>query len=147
MLRSQRRSTFNPAGLSAFPIYRELFWALEPWSTKIPCDEDRTLFQQGDLPVGVYLVRSGHAEAIVLNDRDEPAARFQVFPGTVLGIPAILSNEPYSLLAIARRGADVGFVTKEQFDNLVQTRPRTQIAALKVLALEVQLARRALGAG
>lgn len=147
MPNANRHSTFHPAGLSAFPIYRQLFWALEPSSRQIQCDEDRTLFQQGDMPVGVYLVRRGQAAGIVLNDKGETMVRFRAFPGTVLGVPAVVSNEPYSLSAIARQGADVGFVSKEEFKNVVRSKPLAQIAALKALAAEVQFARKSLKEG
>jgi len=138
-----RQSTFQPAGLSAFPIYRELFRALEPLSQHLQCDEERTLFCQGDWPMGVYLLRAGDALAFILNEQGRPAVEFQVYPGTVLGVPAIVSHQPYSLTVVGRRGAVIGFVSKEDFGNLIHRRPSTYIAALRMLAAEIHSARQA----
>jgi len=65
-------------------------------------------------------------------------------PGALLGLPGIVSNEPYTLTAMARKGSEVGFVTRSEFDELLQAEPSLNLMVLQVLAAEVRAARLAL---
>jgi CRP-like cAMP-binding protein len=53
-----------------------------------------------------------------------------------------LGNEPYTLSAIARKGSDVSFVTRNDFEDLVQEEPSLYPKVLQVLSAEVCAARR-----
>ncbi len=108
---------------------------------KIRCDEDRLFFAQGDGPIGVYLVHSGNAQAIVHEEDGSIAAVFDAHPGAALGSPAAVSNKPYSLSALARQGSDIAFISKDDLEILVQSMPELPFAILKVLAAEVHAAR------
>jgi len=129
---------------AAFPSEPVLFRSLVFHAQKIRCDEDRTLFKQGDWPIGIYLVRSGAVQAIVHGEDGSVAAILHANPGAVLGLPAAVSNKPYSLSALARQGSDIAFISKDDFEILVQSMPELSFAILKVLAAEVQAARAAL---
>lgn len=129
---------------STFPSDPVLFQALELHAQKIPCEDDRVLFDKGDRPVGVYLVRSGTVQAIIHSDVGGIAAIFHANAGTVLGLPAIASNRPYSLSAVARQGSDVALVAKGEFERIVRDEPGMYMAVLRVLASEVHAAREAL---
>jgi CRP-like cAMP-binding protein len=135
------------ASLLTFPSDAELFLALEAHSHNVPCQGDRTLFRRGDDPVGLYLVYSGVADATIVNDQGQPVVSFHANPGTILGLPAIVSGEPYSLSAIARYGSDIGFVPRTAFERIIRTNSMLYLSVLKVLAAEVQFARQALTTG
>jgi CRP-like cAMP-binding protein len=68
----------------------------------------------------------------------------QARANSLLGLPGLIGNEPYTLTAIARDGARLSFITREDFTALMQTDPRIGIKILQVLAAEVRSARRAL---
>lgn len=127
-----------------FPINAEFSRALEAYSSRVACDDDRTLFRQGDSPVGLYLILSGIVEAVVHADNGKPAAFFDANPGSILGLPAVLCNRPYSLSARAREGSDVRFVDRESFEDFMTTCPEASLAVLEILAAEVLAARSAL---
>ena len=101
------------------------------------------LFDQGDRPVGVYLVRSGTVQAIIHSDVGGIAAIFHANAGTVLGLPAI-ELIGLSLSAVARQGSDVALVAKGEFERIVRDEPGMYMAVLRVLASEVHAAREAL---
>jgi CRP-like cAMP-binding protein len=65
-------------------------------------------------------------------------------PGSVLGLPGIVANEPYTLTAMARKGSEVRFVTRSDFEDLLQAEPTLNFKVLQVLAAEVRSARRAM---
>jgi CRP-like cAMP-binding protein len=67
-----------------------------------------------------------------------------VQPGSILGLPALISDQPYSLTAIAGAGAQVRFVGRSEFFSLMQSNPLLSLKMLKVLAAEVRTARKAL---
>jgi CRP-like cAMP-binding protein len=67
-----------------------------------------------------------------------------VSAGSLLGLPGLISGEPYTLTAIARNGARVSFVSRDDFTSLMQTNPLMALKMLEVLAAEVRSARHAL---
>jgi CRP-like cAMP-binding protein len=64
--------------------------------------------------------------------------------GSVLGLPGIVGNEPYSMTAMAHKGSEVGFVTRSDFEDVLRTEPLLYPMVLQVLAAEVRTARQAL---
>ena len=129
---------------SAFLADSDLIQALEKRATSMPCNEDRILFHQGDPPVGLYILNRG--EVVLSMDAGDDAAVFSCVAtaGSVLGLPGLIANQPYSLTAVARKGADIGFVGKDQFQSLIQTELPLMGKVLQVLAAEVRSARLAI---
>jgi CRP-like cAMP-binding protein len=129
---------------TAFVADPELIRALDARSTPVLCDTDRLLFQQDEPSVGVYILHQGEATLSM----DGPAGRqlfaVHVGPGSLLGLPALIGNQPYSLSAVGHAGARVGFVSRADFNALVQADPLLSLKILQVLAAEVRTARRAL---
>ena len=60
------------------------------------------------------------------------------------GVPGLIGNQPYSLTAVARSGAEVSFVARDDFNSIVQTEQSLMLKVLQVLAAEVRSARLAL---
>ena len=65
-------------------------------------------------------------------------------PGSLLGLPALIGNEPYTLTATAEENAELGFVRREDFNSLMLTDPSMAGRVLRVLAAEVRAARHAI---
>jgi CRP-like cAMP-binding protein len=129
---------------SAFLADSELFQALEKRTTTIPCEQEQVLFRQGDPPVGLYVLSNGEAAISMDAGHKEVAFSCQATAGSLLGLPGLIANQPYSLTAIAAKGATIGFVSREQFDALMQAEPRLMVKILQVLAAEVRSARLAI---
>ena len=129
---------------SAFLADSDLIQALEKHATLVPCDDDRVLFNQGDPPVGLYILSQG--QAVVSMDAGDNALEFSctATAGSLLGLPALIANQPYSLTAVARQGAGIGFIAQEEFSSLMQTELPLMVKVLQVLAAEVRSARLAI---
>jgi len=123
---------------------RDLMHAVARYAIPVACDHDRILFLQGDEPAGVYLLWSGHAALSMTSIFGKVVLHVNVGPGSILGLPGVVSNMPYSLTAVAESGAEVGFVSSEYFSAMVYADPSLSSRVLQLLAAEVQNARTAI---
>ena len=71
-------------------------------------------------------------------------AHFTVGAGSILGLPAIVAREPYTLSAMATERSEISYVELEAFKGLMQEQPSLFPKVLEVLAAEVRSARLAL---
>ncbi|HEV2425514.1 MAG TPA: cyclic nucleotide-binding domain-containing protein [Terracidiphilus sp.] len=126
---------------AAFLADPELVQALEVRATPIPCDEDRVLFHQGDPPIGLYILFKGEATLSMTSEHGDSLMTIQAAAGSLLGLPGTIGNQPYSLTAIAHRGARVGFIARNDFNALMQSELPLLLLVLQVLASEVRSAR------
>jgi CRP-like cAMP-binding protein len=132
---------------SAFLADSELIQALEKRATSVSCGEDRILFRRGDAPVGLFILRSGEAAISMDSGSDNLALSCLATAGSLLGLPGVIADQPYSLTAVARKGANVGFVSKEEFNALMRSEQALMVKMLQVLAAEVRSARLAITQG
>jgi CRP-like cAMP-binding protein len=126
---------------SAFVGDEQLIQALKERSRPVDCSESRVLFCQGDEPVGLYIVRTGSVEMTMRSADGDPVLLMSAEPNSLLGLPAVVSNSPYSLSAKAKPGAEVSFVPRDEFSKMMLTEPGLAVLILKVLAAEVRTAR------
>ena len=129
---------------SAFVAAPELLQVLEGHSTAISCGGDRVLFNQGEAPTGVYILSQGAATLTMTSPAREEVVVVEVGSGSLLGLPGLIGNVPYTLSAVAHTGAEVRFVSRDEFTSLIQSDPRLGLKILAVLAAEVSSARRAI---
>lgn len=129
---------------SAFVADPELLSALEQHSVFIPCPADRVLFSQGEPSTGLYILLAGTGRLIMTTALGEPIVNTSVAAGTLLGLPGVIGNQPYSLTACVAKGADVRYISREDFSQLMLCEPSLSLAVLRVLAAEVRTARVAL---
>jgi CRP-like cAMP-binding protein len=129
---------------SAFVADPELIGALEQRSTPISCDADRVLFCQDDPATGLYILDEGEIVLNMDSAEGETLLAATALPGSLLGLPGLICNQPYSLTATARAGARVSFVSGADFHALMQADPQLSLKMLQVLAAEVRSARYAL---
>ncbi len=122
----------------------ELVQALEKQSTPILCDADRVLFRQGDTPAGLFILHEGEATLTMRTWSGESVISLQTTAGSILGLPALIANEPYSLTAVAHSCAQFSFISREDYGALMQANPLLPFKVLRVLAAEVHSARNAM---
>jgi CRP-like cAMP-binding protein len=65
-------------------------------------------------------------------------------PGSVLGLPGVLSNKPYSLTARAVQPTELGFIRAEKLVALIRENPALGLQVLQLLSEEVRAARGAI---
>ena len=132
---------FDP---SAFLADSELLSELEKVASRVDCPSDRVLFEQGDAAVGLYIVGTGTTTISLKSESNSTIMKVDVVSGSLLGLPGVLGNQPYSLTAVAHKGTQVSFVSLKDFSALMESNPSLSLKVLQVLAAEVRTARRAL---
>ena len=129
---------------TAFLADSELIRALSEHATPIVCDTDRILFQQDDPAAGLYILHEGEATISMTSQQGQTVLSVAAKDGSLLGLPGLISNQPYSLTAVARAGARVSFLGRSEFTTLMESNPPLAFKILQILAAEVRSARNAL---
>jgi CRP/FNR family transcriptional regulator len=129
---------------SAFVADPKLILALDRQATELCCGADSILFRQGDAPAGLYILRKGTVTLSMASPQGESILSARVAGGSLLGLPGLIGNEPYTLTAKVENGAEVSFVSRNDFTALMQTEPLLALKVLQVLAAEVRTARKAI---
>ena len=120
---------------STFVADPGLILALQKSSVAVLCAENRVLFHQGDPSDGLYILNSGEVTLTMASDNAAPIVSVRAVPGSLLGLPALVGNQPYTLTATAQPGARLSFM---------QNDPLMALKVLQVLAAEVRSARNAI---
>jgi CRP/FNR family transcriptional regulator len=129
---------------SAFLADPQLIHALDARSTPVPCESDHVLFRQGEPAAGLYILHEGVATVSMISPDGHSLFAVQARPGSLLGLPGLVSGQPYSLSATAGAGSRVSFVSRNDFTAVMHTDPLLSLKILQVLAAEVRSARKAL---
>src|ERR1700676_1164352 len=129
---------------SAFVADQELIRALRERASAVECNYDRLLFQQGDEPNGVYIVLNGEVTVTMESPAGDEVVSMRAQPGSLLGLPGLVGNRPYSMSAFANKGAGVSFVSRDVFSQMMLSEPNLAMMILRVLANEVRTARLAI---
>jgi CRP-like cAMP-binding protein len=129
---------------SAFVADQTLIQGIEDRSTLVACSEERVLFCQGEDPVGLFILKSGAVTLTMTSPLGQELVSIAAAPGSLLGLPGLVGDQPYTLTAKAAAGAQLGFITREAFNSLMRTKPSLAFKVLQILAAEVRSARGAL---
>ncbi len=129
---------------SAFVADSALIQTLDSQATPVPCTKDHVLFRQGDASTGLYILKSGAATLTMNSPVGREVISSRALPGSLLGLPGLIGNEAYTLTAVAHAGAEVSFLTRQSFTELMATDPMLAFQILQVLAAEVRSARSAI---
>jgi CRP-like cAMP-binding protein len=129
---------------SAFVADQQLIEALRKHGAPVECNGDRVLFNQGDAPDGFYIFHKGDVVLNMKSPSGDTVMDMPAIEGSLLGLPGLIGNLPYTLSALARNGAEVSFVGREDLNRLMLSNPSISVGILRVLAAEVRTARMAL---
>ena len=132
-------------GFGGFPLSKvsaeaELVGAIEGWSVPILFRSGVILFKLGDRPDHTYFVKAGE---VLLTMPVSGGGEWTVRAGegSILGLPAVMGNEPYSLTATVSRDSQISRLSRENFHQLMQENPGVCCNVLQILAGEVLAAR------
>lgn len=126
-----------------FVASEQLASAVENSGTRFPVSASGVLFRQDDEPDGVYYLKTGEA-TLSMQFRGKSVMSLRVTAGSLLGLPAVVGNNPYSLSAIASEGAVVYKISSSEFKQMIARNSRLCADVLRILACEVHSARTAL---
>ena len=129
---------------AAFVAEQGLIEALKKHATPVACEDDRVLFNQGDKPEGLFIFCGGDVLLTMQSHEGNTLMKLPAKKGSLLGLPGLIGGDGYSLSAYAKKGAEVGFVSRDEFGRIMLTEPSVAVGILRVLAAEVRTARMAL---
>lgn len=132
---------------SSFLADPELIRALQEHAAPMVCGEEQVLFRQGDPPNGLYILSKGSATISMDSGHENVSFSCTATAGSLLGLPGLIANQPYSLSAVAHKGASVDFISRDEFNRLMQAQSLLMVKILQVLAAEVRSARLAITQG
>jgi CRP/FNR family transcriptional regulator, cyclic AMP receptor protein len=132
---------FDP---SAFIADQELLCALGECSVAVACEREQVLFRQGDVPAQLFILHRGAATLTMHAPDGDLVFSVPAAEGSLLGLPGLVGNQPYTLTATAHAGAEVSSVARDAVMDLMRTKPAVSLNVLKVLAAEARSARMAI---
>ena len=106
--------------------------------------ERTNAFPTREVPRGLVILKSGKASLVMKAENGVEVMHLSFGSGSILGIPAVVTKEPYTLSAKACPGSDVGFVELSDFEEMLQAEPSLFPLVLAILASEIRAARIAL---
>lgn len=95
------------------------------------------LFKQGDDVKGVYVVNSGKVLLSLTDSEGISAPDRTAQEGCVLGLPATMTGNGYTLTAKIQETAEVVFVPRESALALLRDKPALCFEVVEILAQEV----------
>jgi len=129
---------------SAFVADPDLLRQLEKWATTFHCEAGRLLFRQGEPSVGLYIVDKGQVAMSMVSDQGKVVLSMQTGERSLLGLPGVIGNEPYTMTATTEAECTVSFIGREEFFEFMGNETMLAMKILEVLASEVRSARKAL---
>ena len=115
----------------------ELRAALEPLAVKMSRARNTLLFRRGDAPSGIFLIYSGIVK-LGLDELDGALPSRMLGPGGLVGLPATMSGDPYSLSAEVTQDAELGFVSRKAFLHLLRQNAALSFLVIQMLSEEIQ---------
>jgi CRP/FNR family transcriptional regulator, dissimilatory nitrate respiration regulator len=95
------------------------------------------VFRERDESCGMYFVNSGMVRLFVESDECTPILEQIATEGCVLGLPATMSGEPYSLTAVAAEHTILLHLGRESLDQLIRSDTAFAMQLLALLSAEV----------
>ncbi|MCC6700501.1 MAG: Crp/Fnr family transcriptional regulator [Fluviicola sp.] len=99
--------------------------------------KNQSLFVEGSYPRGVFCVNHGKVKIYALGDEGKEQIVHIAKEGEVVGFRSMLSGEPYKLSASTLEDANICFVAKDDFLNMLDTNTGMRNAVLKELSKEL----------
>jgi CRP/FNR family transcriptional regulator, polysaccharide utilization system transcription regulator len=129
--------------MDALTAPEELKQSLEALGSILEKSQGCFLFRRGEDVSGVFLISRGVIRLGLERDpRGFPARRLG--PGSVVGLPATLSNLPYSLTAEVLEDSQLVFVPAERLRALLREKPQLCFDVMNILSEELTQTRTAL---
>src|SRR5205807_1615705 len=111
----------------------DLYTSLAECCEKIQKPRSAVLFRRGERAIGVFLIVRGNV-SLDLGVDGPKGFRSLCGPGALVGLPATLSNDNYSMTATVTEDAELGFIRSEALFSLLRERPELCQELLAVLS-------------
>jgi CRP-like cAMP-binding protein len=142
-LRRVRQKADVESILSECVADAELADEIEKLSKPFVPPESYVLFRQGDPATKIYFVRQGEVE-LTMRASSITVMVLRAGPGSVLGLPAVVGDKPYTMSAKTHGESVICPVPVEQFRAMIRDNPKASFNIIQILAAEIRSARQAL---
>jgi len=95
-----------------------------------------SLFHRGEAVRGIFLIATGAVE-LRLDERPTALPPQHLGPGSVLGLPAALSNSPYSMSAEVLEDSELVFLPRERLLGLLHEQPQLCFRIMNLVSDEL----------
>lgn len=102
--------------------------------------EDVVLFEEGQIPAGLFLLRAGRVRLGVRSRRGSQVLFEVAGTGEMLGLSACVSGRPYELTARTLTPCEAIFVRREDFLSFLRERPQACVEMVKLLSTDLDTA-------
>jgi CRP-like cAMP-binding protein len=99
------------------------------------------LFRQGESVDGLYILKSGKARMTLRSTNGHVHFEETVEPGGLLGLPAAISGNPYSLTAELVDDSELSFLSRQELVCLMQDDIKLSMKLVELLSKEVRAMR------
>jgi CRP/FNR family transcriptional regulator len=99
--------------------------------------KNQGLFLEGSIPRGIYCINKGKVKVFTLGDEGKEQIIQIAGEGEVLGFRSIFSGEPYKVSATTLEDANICFIHRENFLNMIDTNSALRNSLLKELSKEL----------
>ena len=113
-------------------LYRQLSTAAKPVTKR----KGTVLFRAGQPGTGAFLIRSGQVRMSLGSNPLLYPSRI-VGSGSVIGLPATFSGEPYSLTAKAEEDCCLDFIPRRKLVDLLRRNPKVGCQIVRILSEEI----------
>jgi len=121
----------------------ELKQCLIDTGSRVCFDRGDVLFSRGDEVRGVFLILSGQVRLGLGGESTAFPCR-DFGPGAILGLPATLSDSPYSLTAEASANTEAVYVSRAALLDVLRTQSKLCLEVMSLLSEELAETRNAL---
>lgn len=92
------------------------------------------LFNEGDLPRGIYLIHSGTVELLMRARNGDWKRMRTTSAGDILGLESVVSLRPNDVTARTITPCDLGFIDREAFLRVLDESPAIWFSVLRLLS-------------
>lgn len=99
-----------------------------------------TLFVEQEAPRGVFIVSKGRVKLSMTSSEGKSVILRIADPGEVLGLHAVVSNQPYHATAQTLETCQLNFVRREDFLRFLRENPEASLRAVQQLSQSYHIA-------
>jgi CRP-like cAMP-binding protein len=140
----QNHSNLQVSLMPGSKLPPELQEQLRGVGTPVAKERGAVLFRAGQAPRGAFVLRTGQLR-LTLSSTSELYPARTVGPGSVVGLPATFSGEPYSLTAEATQDCTLDFVPRRKLLELLRSNPAVGFQIVRILSEEIFQMRKSAG--
>lgn len=99
--------------------------------------KNQGLFIEGSIPRGVYCLNKGKVKVFALGDEGKEQIIHIASEGEIIGFRSMFSGEPYRVSATTLEDANICFIHKDNFLNMIETNPSLRNGVMRELSKEL----------